>query len=377
MAAIDFPNPATQNPLNTFSPTSTPSSTSNGYTYIFENGKWVSSGEGNSNPIFDSVNTNSLAGFRNLLINGSMTFWQRATSGTGTGFQGPDRWRSASDSPVVTRRTIAPGTGQAGVPATYSCEISTSGSAAGITQCIELPYGGGRQDGFDVGNQYTLSWYGDTTNPAEFDVYTPAFVDDSTGALNTVTAGTKGDIELIETMGSTGWGRFQSLITITGNVGQTNIALSVGVATLGNTHQVTSIQFEPGPVATPFELRPIGTELALCQRYLYVLGSNNNGVYFPVNGFVKTSTQACVTVNYPVTMRIPDPTLTFRAAETNFTIWLKESTRTVTSITASDRTENGGVYNINTGGGMDPGDCVQFGTGPDAGGNSLIISAEI
>jgi hypothetical protein len=219
-----------------------------------------------------SLNTGQLAGFRNLLINGSMTFWQRGTGGSGTGYQGPDRWRSASDSPVVTRRTIAAGTGQAGVPATYTCEISTSGSSAGITQCIELPYGGGRQDGFDVGNQYTLSWYADTTNPAEFDVYTPAFVDDSTGALNSVTAGTKGAIELIETMGSTGWGRFQSLITITGNVAPSNVALLVGVATLGNTHQVTSIQLEPGPVATPFELRPIQTELALCQRYYQTLG---------------------------------------------------------------------------------------------------------
>jgi hypothetical protein len=29
----------------------------------------------------------------------------------------------------------------------------------------------------------------------------------------------------------------------------------------------TNVQLEEGPVATPFELRPIGTELALCQRY--------------------------------------------------------------------------------------------------------------
>ena len=33
----------------------------------------------------------------------------------------------------------------------------------------------------------------------------------------------------------------------------------------------TMIQLEEGPVATPFEFRPIGTELALCQRYFYDL----------------------------------------------------------------------------------------------------------
>jgi hypothetical protein len=30
---------------------------------------------------------------------------------------------------------------------------------------------------------------------------------------------------------------------------------------------LTGVQLEPGPVATPFEQRPIGTELALCRRY--------------------------------------------------------------------------------------------------------------
>jgi hypothetical protein len=33
------------------------------------------------------------------------------------------------------------------------------------------------------------------------------------------------------------------------------------------TFEIAQVQLEPGPVATPFEQRPIGTELALCQRY--------------------------------------------------------------------------------------------------------------
>ena len=34
-----------------------------------------------------------------------------------------------------------------------------------------------------------------------------------------------------------------------------------------NEFEFTALQLEPGPVATPFEHRPIGLELQLCQRY--------------------------------------------------------------------------------------------------------------
>jgi hypothetical protein len=36
---------------------------------------------------------------------------------------------------------------------------------------------------------------------------------------------------------------------------------------LNSVWQIAGVQFEEGPTATPFEHRPIGTELALCQRY--------------------------------------------------------------------------------------------------------------
>jgi hypothetical protein len=39
------------------------------------------------------------------------------------------------------------------------------------------------------------------------------------------------------------------------------------IGTLDATLQITGVQFEVGSVATPFERRPYGTELMLCQRY--------------------------------------------------------------------------------------------------------------
>ena len=79
------------------------------------------------------------------------------------------------------------------------------------------------------------------------------------------------------------------------------------VGTSGATWYITGVQLETGTVATPFERRPYGMELALCQRYCYVQrGANGDRLGF---GYCGTSTLFNLIVPLPVSMRAT-PTLT-------------------------------------------------------------------
>jgi hypothetical protein len=78
-------------------------------------------------------------------------------------------------------------------------------------------------------------------------------------------------------------------------------AVSV-VGTSGATFYVTGVQLEAGSVATPFEHRQYGQELALCQRYCQKFGGT--GLYDHIGlGFASTTTQGNIHVPLKVTMR--------------------------------------------------------------------------
>jgi hypothetical protein len=71
------------------------------------------------------------------------------------------------------------------------------------------------------------------------------------------------------------------------------------VGTSGATFYITGVQLEAGSVATPFERRPYGTELALCQRYYQNI---DRGLFIP-SAIYDAAGRSIGTVFLPVSMR--------------------------------------------------------------------------
>jgi hypothetical protein len=82
-------------------------------------------------------------------------------------------------------------------------------------------------------------------------------------------------------------------------VGQTNLA-----AATDNYWQVTGVQLEAGPIATPFQFEDFGTTLAKCQRYYYRYVADNGFSVFGLST-ARGSDQSEFTAVAPVPMRVP------------------------------------------------------------------------
>jgi hypothetical protein len=346
--AIDFPaNPGAQTPVNTFSPTSTPeANTTNSVTFLWDGIKWTAAGSGGgAAPLWQrdggtstlspvtaddnidqgagnitttgdvsaanftatgdvqttSLNSGPLAGLRNQLINSDFRVYQRGTSfATSASPQYTlDRWYSIANNGTVTRNNTEGPEGQA-----FSLQIAPDGSSQRIYQAIELPRPG-YAGPFTVGSTWTLSFYAKVFSGSMQVTPRIDFADDVSG--NNVTGIQSGsNVTITDT-----WQRFSSTFTISSAPASTSQCLrvvlnevSVGASSLF----YSMIQLEPGPVATPFEHRPIGTELALCQRYYEASSSQAFG-----NLVISSGTKKYANYDFKVTKRV-DPTCTVTGA---------------------------------------------------------------
>jgi hypothetical protein len=103
------------------------------------------------------------------------------------------------------------------------------------------------------------------------------------------------------------------------------------LATNGATFYITGIQLEKGTTSTPFDFRSHGTELALCQRYYVRVKPDGAGNPFQGAGVSYTTSNARITIPYPVQMRAVPTALEQSGTASNYSV-LQNAWQTCTGV---------------------------------------------
>jgi len=233
-------------------------------------------------PISDALETfklgtNSLFGYRNRLINGGFSINQRATSTGATNTYTLDRWICANQS---ANTTITQQTDQAnGIPFNIRVGNGATAQKFGVIQYVESA------NCRDLrGKQVTLSFsvrfnggtptirYGiiEWTGTADT-ITTPIISNYGTTPPTIATGGTLNSTIFNPTAADT-W--YNLTLTYTAGSSMNNLAVVIMTNSSSSFNSnrnldIANVQLEEGSTATPFEFRPISTELSLCQRYYY------------------------------------------------------------------------------------------------------------
>jgi hypothetical protein len=282
-----------------------------------------------------------LAGFRNQFINGNLDIWQRGASVvTGNNFQagnaagyGPDRWwmqvyagsgGSGTSSCSMTRQAFALGqTAVPGEPAYYArfqpAAVGTQGGTGSVIHVLQ------RIEGVRTfaGQQITLSGLlkADAARTYAVQVY-QYFGSGGSPSANVLA------YEQLLNVGAT-FGKVSIPVNVPSIAGKTigtngddclvvdiimykqdNTPAGGGALGAIGTWSATPYldmsqwQVESGGVATAFERRPLGTELALCQRYYWRRTSVAVDEKFGACGFAVNSTLVHLSMKLPVPMRV-------------------------------------------------------------------------
>ena len=253
------------------------------------------------------------AGRRNLIINGAMDIWQRGDTFPSLGSIdtfSADRMHTvaynlnfANATGGQIDRSYIYGTHLDGVNFSHALKISPSSTwklcyldqrVEDVTKFSDVPV--------------TVSYYARANAAVALSV-TPR-INQMFGSGGSATVATYADNADIQNL-TTDWQRFS----------YTMHCPSISGKTVGSGHyadfyiyqatdlsaagwiEITGFQVEYGKIATPFEHRPLGEELALCQRYYwkYYADSTSDGVY--AIGQAYSTSEAMCAVALPTSMR--------------------------------------------------------------------------
>jgi hypothetical protein len=305
------------------------------------------------------VSTNGqVSGRRNIVINGAMNVAQRATQvtalGAADGYHTLDRWNMEIGDASAGRFTmdqIADGPSGFANALKLTTTTADTSIAAGEFLKLEQRFEGQDLQQFKKGTsdaeKVTVSFYVKGNAAA---TYTCELEDvDNTRSINQAFAVTTAWTRVILTFAAD---TSDPLGDDVNNSLQLNIWLHGGTTYSGGTFVsnawkdiventrmaeshtsffdstdrtffITGVQLEVGSVATPFEHRSFGEELALCQRYYFQIGpypaSSGYGA-FAIFATADASSGFSL-IDFPVYMRA-EPTLTHTGTATNYSLYV-------------------------------------------------------
>lgn len=280
-----------------------------------------------------AINSTALGGFKNKIINGQMQIDQRnagATKAFSTTWPnyGVDRWSAIAQAAVTGTLTMQRVSGDAN--SQYAMRLAkTAGAYSSILYGIQI---------IESANCYALagktvslsfrarvgSSFTGTTTPFK-SIYTGTGVDQGgAGGIGSWTGASNLTVTTVQNPAlTTAFQTYKFTFSIPADA--TELALFLGRtcdASTGSANDyidITDVQLEEGAVATPFETRAIGQELALCQRYYYktfpqgTAPAQNAGItsalWMPANTSASAWTQSAQRV-IPVPLRTTPTTLT-------------------------------------------------------------------
>ena len=226
-------------------------------------------------------NISPQTGFKNRIINGDFSVWQRGTtrySNSGMAASAKyyaDRWTSGQFQNAaferVDRTTAGPASKYAMRVSSSSAAEDGSGTRMTLGQLIE------HLNCADLAEKsITLSFWVrfSASSIASYGSFNYSLWQQDSVDLAFDSNGPTRSDTLTLTNGSfpTTWTKLTLVVTTASTM--KNLAVQFSFSNLANTasngsfwYEIAEVQLEKGSTATPFEFRSIGTELALCQRY--------------------------------------------------------------------------------------------------------------
>jgi hypothetical protein len=122
------------------------------------------------------------------------------------------------------------------------------------------------------------------------------------------------------------------------------------VGTSGATLFITGVQLERGSIATSFDFRPYGTELALCMRYFQRMGGLVNN--FGIQGYQLAGSGVSQTLSLPVQMRASPTAVLPTMSNINTSGLIVNQVSAECALILAAATANGSLSSLNSGAGF-------------------------